>query len=140
MTVERWRNRVGLLETAAVLALVRGAVAVLPLHWLCHGLGLGLRRDAGAVPSERARASADQIKSRIVDVYRRAPILGECLPQALAAAAMLRLRGVRSTLHFGVLKGSATAPLTAHAWLTVGDIVVAGQGMKAAFVEMHPTS
>ena len=46
-----------------------------------------------------------------------------CLPRALAVASMLRRRGVECRAHLGV---TSTAPPEAHAWVTVGGVVVQG--------------
>ncbi len=46
-----------------------------------------------------------------------------CLPRALAVASMLRRRGVECRAHLGV---TSTAPPEAHAWVTVGEVVVQG--------------
>jgi hypothetical protein len=41
----------------------------------------------------------------------------------MAARGMLRRRGIPGELHLGI---ASTAPLSAHAWLTVGGHVVQG--------------
>ncbi len=46
-----------------------------------------------------------------------------CLPRAVAVASMLRRRGVDCRAHLGV---TSTSPPEAHAWVTVGDVVVQG--------------
>jgi hypothetical protein len=46
-----------------------------------------------------------------------------CLPRAMAVASMLRRRGVECRAHLGL---TSTAPPEAHAWVTVGDVVVQG--------------
>lgn len=48
-----------------------------------------------------------------------------CLPQALATHVMLARRGVPNALRFGVAR-EANGGLQAHAWIEVGEVVVAG--------------
>ena len=48
-----------------------------------------------------------------------------CLPQALAANALLSLQGYASVIRIGVRRGDAGA-IQAHAWLVSGDRVVIG--------------
>lgn len=48
-----------------------------------------------------------------------------CLPQALATRVMLGRRGVPNALLFGVARAENGA-LQAHAWIEVGEVVVAG--------------
>jgi hypothetical protein len=52
----------------------------------------------------------------------RVPWRAGCLEQAIAAKAMLRRRGIASTLYLGVTRD----PVGAHAWLRVGDVNVTG--------------
>ena len=65
------------------------------------------------------------------------PFRTRCLPQAVAAQWMLRRRGVRSRLVFGVRRGAeGSGQLEFHAWLMVGgECVVGGQeiGSYTAF-------
>lgn len=47
----------------------------------------------------------------------------KCLAQAIATRIMLRRRGIDSRGHLGVVD---TQPMSAHAWVTVGEEVVQG--------------
>jgi hypothetical protein len=67
-----------------------------------------------------------RIVERVASVLPWQPV---CLPQAIAVRTMLRRRGVRSTLHLGVVSGEA---LSAHAWVTVGQAIVQGDPIGAA--------
>lgn len=58
-------------------------------------------------------------------VARRMPWRSDCLVQAMAARHWLASKGVSSRLHIGSRKG-AEKGFEAHAWLTVGDLVVTG--------------
>lgn len=117
-------NRLLLLEAAICLALARLGIAALPFRWLTRALGLrqveasGQDRAATPPASERVAWALDRMR-------RRAPWSANCLAQALAGTVMLRRRGVTSTLRLGVVK-EGTAHLQAHAWLSSGDVIVAG--------------
>jgi len=56
-----------------------------------------------------------------------------CLPQALASRAMLRRRGIPSTLYFGMRLEGPGRVMRAHAWLTVGSVGVIGVPAAADF-------
>ena len=58
-------------------------------------------------------------------VARRMPWRSDCLVQALAARHWLGAQGVTSRLHIGS-RSSAEKGFEAHAWLTVGELVVTG--------------
>jgi len=80
---------------------------------------------------ERMRAIAD-VRYAVLSAAALLPNRPVCFPRAVAAQAMLRRRGVGTTLHYGV----NTAPdrgLNAHVWLTAGDEGVVGQEAAAQF-------
>ena len=64
---------------------------------------------------------------------RNVPWNAVCLPQAMAAKAMLARRGQGSALHLGAAR--AGDGLTAHAWLVAGGEVVVGE---AGIAEVAP--
>lgn len=106
-------------EAVACLALARIAVILLPFRVLAPRLGARHAETpatAGREPAPRGVAWA------VAAAARRSPWRSGCLEQAIAAKAMLRRRGVESTLYLGV----ARDPLAAHAWLRVGDLNVTG--------------
>ena len=105
-------------EAIAYLALARVAVRVLPFRRLAPRLGVAHAEtpaEPGPHPASRRVAWA------LSAAARRAPWRTECLEQAIAAKAMLRRRGIASTLYLGVAR--EVAP---HAWLRVGDVNVTG--------------
>jgi hypothetical protein len=86
-----------------------------------------LARRLGVPQAETPAMTGPDLASRRVAwaigaAARRAPWRSECLEQAIAAKAMLRRRGIASTLYLGM----ARDPVTAHAWLRVGDLNVTG--------------
>lgn len=114
-----------LLRASAQLAVVRRR-AISPM--------LG---DAGPAlePGELAPASIADLRSgaevgwlvaRIADVLPWHP---GCLRQVLACRRTLAARGVGTVIHLGVADAST---LGAHAWVSVGNVVINGAGQQAA--------
>jgi|SRR5271169_4960500 len=66
-----------------------------------------------------------RVRQAVMTAARNVPWNAVCLPQAIAAKAMLTRRGCRSSLHLGA-DLNAQGKLTAHAWLVAGDTVVVG--------------
>ncbi len=68
-----------------------------------------------------------QVRRAVMTAARHVPWNAVCLPQAMAAKAMLARRGYGSAFHLG----AGIQPergLMAHAWLTVNDKFVVGEG------------
>jgi len=59
-----------------------------------------------------------------------------CFPQALAGYTMLRWRGVKSTVVYGVAR-SPEGELLAHTWLTVGERIVVGGEAAGEFTAVE---
>jgi hypothetical protein len=56
------------------------------------------------------------------------PWRAKCFEQALAAKMMLKRRGFKSIIYFGVYKNTDTNKLLAHAWLKSNSLVITGDG------------
>ena len=67
--------------------------------------------------------AARRVRWAVESAARVLPWHPVCLPQALAAKAMLGRRGIESTLYLGV---DVTRELDAHAWVRVADVIVTG--------------
>jgi hypothetical protein len=78
-------------------------------------------RSAGPPPQDDAEAR--RIGRAVTRVARLLPHEPTCLRQAIATRWMLRRRGIDSEAHLGIVR---TEPFEAHAWVTVGDVVVQG--------------
>ncbi|WP_326525154.1 lasso peptide biosynthesis B2 protein [Sphingomonas sp.] len=65
---------------------------------------------------------------------RRARFRAVCIERGLAAQAMLRRRGIATTLHYGVARAGGN--LTAHVWVRWGEHDVAGGAEAAGFREL----
>jgi hypothetical protein len=109
------------IEAAAMLALARLVVRLLPFRVIAAGL----RRwpESGAADPALAR----RVRAAVTIAARNVPWNAVCLPQAIAAKAMLALRGSGSALHLGAAF-DGDGRIVAHAWLTAGGEVVIGAG------------
>ncbi|WP_435417984.1 lasso peptide biosynthesis B2 protein [Parerythrobacter aurantius] len=113
-----------------LLGFARLAIASLPLGTYRPWLGRPVAPDTTPRP---ASASADK-RARAVGRAVRAtasvtPWRADCLPQAMAAAALLRVLGVPYRLSIGwgdATPGPERQPMLAHAWLEAADRVVTG--------------
>jgi hypothetical protein len=102
------------------LALARIAVLVLPFRVLARRLGV---RHAETPATAGVDPASREIAWALAAAARRAPWRSECLEQAVAAKAMLRRRGIASTLYLGMVRDPDA---TAHAWVRVGDTNITG--------------
>jgi hypothetical protein len=116
-----WSDRLLLAEATATLGAASMAVRLLPFRRLVSGRADGAPGgSAGSVDTRRlvwaVRAAA-----------RRSPWRAVCIEQALCLRTMLRRRGVRCELHYGIAREVTGAP-KAHVWLSVdGDTVIGGE-------------
>ncbi len=72
----------------------------------------------------------------VTRVAAHLPLQGTCLPQAIAAAVMLRRRKLPAGLHFGVRLSSQPATIEAHAWVRAGSVDVTGFPVPGDFKEI----
>ena len=105
----------------AVLRLAGARLLILTVPFRVWARGLSGAPDTGApgdaLPLDVGRA--------VTIAARNLPWNAVCLPQAMAAKAMLARRGRGSAFHLGARLG-AESRVIAHAWLTVGDTIVIG--------------
>jgi hypothetical protein len=112
------RDRLMVCEAALILGIARLFVIALPFRALAPWLS-----------RSPDRASADNLLIRRVGqavtiAARNVPWNAVCLPQAIAAKAMLARRGHGSAFHLGAT--IENEKVSAHAWLTSGTVVVVG--------------
>ena len=87
--------------------------------------------DPGANQPPADAETAYWIRRSVLAWGRRLPWRAKCFEQGLAAAWMLRRRGNAYAVHYGASK--KTDDLTAHVWVTSGDIPVVGCENREAF-------
>lgn len=127
----RVRHRLRVLEAAALLAFVALLMRLVPLNRLVRLTGVPVAptpSKSGLNPAPLARA----LDAAVSAAARRLPWHPVCLPQAIAAGLMLRWRGYRPQLCFGVQRTDGA--LDAHAWLTLDGGIVCGGRMDPALV------
>jgi hypothetical protein len=113
------RQRLMLIEAALFLGLARLVLLTVPFGRFAPWL----QRvpDSGSHDAQTVLA----VGEAVAIAARHVPWNAVCLPQAMAAKAMLARRGQGSALHLGA--GKADRGLTAHAWLIAGGEIVVGE-------------
>jgi hypothetical protein len=134
----RHADRLLLAEAVIMLATARFCVLVVPFRILAKWLDRApdaLTTDAPATdaPATDAPGPDPMLPARvgwaIAAAARNVPWNAVCLPQAIAAKAMLARRGQGSAFHLGATIGE-DGRLSAHAWLECrGRIVTGAAGM-----------
>jgi hypothetical protein len=111
-------------EAVLWLGLARLLVLTLPFRWLARWLA--------RAPAHEADDTVLLVRVRraVTTAARNVPWNAVCLPQAMAAKAMLARRGCGSSLRLGA-GFDANGKLIAHAWLVVDGIVVVGSSGMA---------
>ncbi len=126
------------LAAEAVAALTAATVRVrkVPFARWRPGLELG----QGGEIRMADRALAIEIGNVVRAVGRRFPRLFICLPQAMAAQAMLRRRGIASAITFGARRPRSQQVEAAelHAWLHHGEQMLTGQDVGGGFSKLGP--
>jgi hypothetical protein len=123
-----------LLETFATLLAARCSLVLLPVRWIFHWLESPPRHPA--VPD--GSQIVEDVRWAVLTVARYGPLSFVCFPQALGAHAMLRRRGIRSVMHYGVRR-SADRQMRAHTWLEVDHRMLLGGESAMLFAPIHST-
>ena len=135
-----WAERGLLLEAAFWLGLARLGLLAVPFRRIAPLLGIHMAQAAEAV-TQQAQTQAQRVGWAVSAIARRTPWESACLAQAMSAKAMLRRRGVASTLYLGLARDEEKA-LKAHAWLRCGrDVItggeISGYTIISSFAEEH---
>jgi hypothetical protein len=133
----RWRalpatKKLLLLEAFVTLLTARCSLALLPVRWIFRWLERPLHNAAESANSDMA----ERIRWAVLSVARYGPISFVCFPQAMAAHAMLRRRGISSIMHYGVRR-SADRKMRAHTWLEVDHRMLLGGESALLFAPIH---
>ncbi len=108
-----------LVEAALLLGVARITILTVPFRRVVPWL----QRAPESSACDAATVMA--VRQAVTVAARNVPWKAVCLPQAMAAKAMLARRGHGSALHIGA--GMADRGLMAHAWLVAGGEVVVGE-------------
>jgi hypothetical protein len=118
-------------EAALCLVWAGMAIRILPFA--------AVARLAGRTPPAQPRIPDPEAVARIgwavEAAARRAPWPVLCFERGLAAHAILRRRGLNSTLIYGARGAGAGGP-DAHVWVRVGDQIVVGGESAAAYATL----
>ena len=120
-----------LIEAAFWLGFARLAILILPFRRIAPFLGRNMAQSP-EVEEVAHRELLDRISWAVTTASRHLPWDCLCLAQALAGKAMLKRRGVTSTLYLGLAKDDE-AHLQAHAWLRCGNRILTGERAMAEF-------
>ena len=123
-----WQERCLLLHTLLLVVSLRAALRLLPFKQVSEQLARGAMRH----PTRRNIS-----KARIISAIRVASAFvpgSTCLTQALAAKYHLERFGLKTQLHFGVVKENGR--LLAHAWLRSDDETVIGGEIAPRFAPL----
>ncbi len=118
-----WASRLLLLEAAVWLGLARLALLLVPFRRLAPILGRKMAESPLEDPSDPDVLERVAWAVRVASRYT--PWKTKCLTEAMAGKAMLRRRGLASTLYLGLAKGGDIG-LEAHAWLRCGSRILTG--------------
>jgi hypothetical protein len=134
------KQRLLLAQAIVWLALARLALLAVPFETLAERFGKIAPPGSGDGTGQRPLSAAQSVLAQdigwaVTRAARYVPFRAVCLPQAIAAQAMLSRRGVASVMHFGVRKKPGEA-LAAHAWLSAAEIEVTGYPLEPGYVEM----
>lgn len=116
-------------EAALALTVVSAALKALPFAMAMRVFGL--REGNPALKRAADPAQTRKIGRAVARAARRLPFKPVCLPQAVAAALMLRRRGLAAEVRFGVAKRDGA--VAAHAWSLCGDAPATGAEGAADF-------
>ena len=106
-------------EAMLMLAFARLIVLIVPFRFVAPWLS----RAPQASSSDMVLLG--RVRKAMIVATRNVPWNAVCLPQAMAAKAMLARRGCGSSFHLGANLDSQ-GKLIAHAWLAAGGMVVVG--------------
>lgn len=107
------------LEAIVMLGLARFIIVTTPFRLIAPWL----RRSPEADTSYDVMVA--RVRRAVTTAARNVPWNAVCLPQAMAAKAMLARRGCGSAFHLGA-NFNAQGKLIAHAWLVAGGAIVVG--------------
>jgi hypothetical protein len=123
----------GQFEAAAYLAVARLAIRTIPFRWLVRFFERPVRTPE--LDGTARAAAREEVRAAIRGAGKRLPGGAVCFPRAFAAQAMLRRRGVSTTLYCGARRFPRRG-LRAHVWLADGEHPVTGVHASAGHVPL----
>lgn len=123
-------------EALALLVIFRVCLAVIPVRRIIRAITHGKASAQMSEAAESAAAAARRVQWAVSAVARHSVVEFVCFPQALAGYTLLRRRGVKSTIVYGVAR-SPEGELLAHTWLMVGSRMVLGGEAAGEFTAVE---
>ncbi len=109
-------------EAWLLLAFARLMLLFIPFRSIAKVLGQTMQQAPAQLLQNPQLPHA--VGRAILRAGNRSPWRTKCFEQAIAAKIMLQLRGIKSTVYFGINK--TTNEMLAHAWLTVNNSIITG--------------
>lgn len=134
-----WHEKKLLAEAALSLLHARMALRMWPVRTVLRRLERLPNRTSSRSGTPESALTVNRVRDAVLAVSRHAPLRFVCFPQALAAHAMLRRRGIASRLHYGVRR-SADGQLRAHTWLETEGRTILGGETSSLFSQIHAWS
>ncbi len=117
-------DKIIFLEALYYSAKSRFMVKFIPFKKIAPILGDG--REDLCVDDEKFIGEIKKISAAVNTVSRNTPWESKCLVQALTAKYMLKRRGIKSAVYFGVMKNDEKN-IKAHAWIKSNNIILTGK-------------
>lgn len=126
------------IEAWFFLAAARILIFWIPFRKLLPLIGQQVCQEEAEIAAADRVAANDLLELIRISIHRacrRSPWRTKCFEQALSARMMLRSRGIKSIIHFGVRKCISDQKdiLEAHAWLISSGVVVTGGENNSTF-------
>ena len=115
-----------LTEAGAAILAATLAIRLRPFRTIAEGLD-----DQAAQRQATDAETGYWIRRAVLAWGRRLPWRAKCFEQGLAAAWMLRRRGLAYAVHYGA--ANANSDLIAHVWVTSGSTPIVGCENRDAF-------
>ncbi|MGH7820830.1 MAG: lasso peptide biosynthesis B2 protein [Candidatus Binatia bacterium] len=132
------RDRLAILEAAALALVIEGGLRLLPFPTLMRLLGISMNLTRSSTPSgPPVWSHAELTWIRAVErLFRHWPLQGGCLRRSLLLGSGLKSR--QPVLHIGVARSGGS--VEAHAWLDVGGIELATASPSRRFAALRPAA
>lgn len=127
------RDRLLRIEAAAYLLAARAAIRTVPFRWLVRVFERTPHKPE--VEGEARAERREDVRQAIHRAAQRLPGETVCFPKAVAAQAMLRRRGIGTTLCYGASTSAGTG-LAAHVWLVDGEHAVTGARARDGYRQL----
>lgn len=120
-----WRDRMLALEALLWSAAAAVLIAVLPFRYIRFLIAISFRQNNELIQADKKRVEVERIRRAVIGCARWVPWRAKCFQQGLAVHFMLRWRGLKPVLFYGVAVGGK-GELSGHVWVRVNNFDVTG--------------